>query len=343
RLGPLSFQPAEVAKIFLAIFFAGYLVSTRDVLTLAGPKFLGLQLPRLRDLGPLVLAWAGAILILVAQRDLGTSLMFFGLFVAVVYVATERVSWILIGLVMFAIGALAAIWAFPHVAERFNIWLNALDPEVFNRTYGGSGQLVRGLFGLAQGGLTGTGWGEGFPQLVPYANSDFIAASIGEELGLTGLIAILLIYLIIAQRGMRMAIGLRDGFGKLLASGLAFTLAWQCFVVVGGVTRLIPLTGLTLPFMAAGGSSLLGNWIIMGLLVRISDSSRRPASESGAAVSTQTAMEIIGVDDDPAGPQAARPGTHPEHPPDDDNPTQIHSRGDDDGNGDAPTQVVRPE
>jgi len=343
RLGPLSFQPAEVAKIFLAIFFAGYLVSTRDVLTLAGPKFLGLQLPRLRDLGPLVLAWAGAILILIAQRDLGTSLMFFGLFVAVVYVATERVSWILIGLVMFAIGALAAIWAFPHVAERFNIWLNALDPEVFNRTYGGSGQLVRGLFGLAQGGLTGTGWGEGFPQLVPYANSDFIAASIGEELGLTGLIAILLIYLLIAQRGMRMAIGLRDGFGKLLASGLAFTLAWQCFVVVGGVTRLIPLTGLTLPFMAADGSSLLGNWIIIGLLVRISDSSRRPASESSGAVSTQTAMEIIGVDDDPAGPRAARPGTHPEHTADDDNPTQIHSRGDDDGNGDAPTQVVRPE
>lgn len=343
RLGSLSFQPAEVAKIFLAIFFAGYLVSNRDVLTLAGPKFLGLQLPRLRDLGPLVLAWAGAILILVAQRDLGTSLMFFGLFVAVVYVATERVSWILIGLVMFGIGAVSAVIAFPHVAERFNIWLNALDPEVFNRPYGGSGQLVRGLFGLAHGGLTGTGWGEGFPQLVPYANSDFIAASLGEELGLTGLIAVLLIYLIIAQRGMRMAIGLRDGFGKLLASGLAFTLAWQCFVVVGGVTRLIPLTGLTLPFMAAGGSSLLGNWIIIGLLVRISDSSRRPASAATGLVSTQTAMHIIGADDEDAtGRDVQRSSAHPDAAEQDDNPTQIHSR-DDDGNGDAPTQVVRPE
>ncbi|UFU06641.1 FtsW/RodA/SpoVE family cell cycle protein [Ruania halotolerans] len=291
QLGPYSFQPAELAKILLAIFFAGYLVTNRDVLTLAGPKVLGLQLPRLRDLGPLVVAWAACIGVLVVERDLGTSLLFFGLFVAMVYVATERASWIVIGLLMFAAGAVLAVSLFPHVADRFDIWLNALDPEIYNREFGGSGQVVRGLFGLALGGLMGTGWGEGFPHLVSYANSDFIVAALGEELGLTGLIAILMVYLVLAQRGIRMAIGVRDGFGKLLASGLAFTIAFQCFVVVGGVTRLIPLTGLTMPFMAAGGSSLVANWIVIGLLVRISDSSRRPAAEGrGEVVSADTAM-----------------------------------------------------
>ncbi|WP_022917359.1 FtsW/RodA/SpoVE family cell cycle protein [Ruania albidiflava] len=355
RVAGMSFQPAEIAKILLAIFFAGYLVSTRDVLTLAGPKFLGLQLPRLRDLGPLVVAWAGAILVLVVERDLGTSLMFFGLFVAVVYVATERFSWILIGLIMFAVGAGVAIWAFPHVADRFDIWLNALDPDVYNRLYGGSGQIVRGLFGLALGGLLGTGWGEGFPQLVPYANSDFIVASLGEELGLTGLMAILMVYLVLAQRGMRMAIGVRDGFGKLLASGLAFTLAFQCFIVVGGVTRLIPLTGLTMPFMAAGGSSLVANWIIVGLLVRISDSSRRPADDARGLVSTETALEIIGGAE-PAGSQpadTAQPDPARDwdedtaqtevHRPPASNHQVAHYGEDEAGNGDEPTQVVRDE
>lgn len=383
----MSFQPAEIAKILLAVFFAGYLVSTRDVLTLAGPKILGLQLPRLRDLGPLLVAWAGAILVLVVERDLGTSLMFFGLFVAMVYVATERFSWILIGLLMFAAGVTVAIWAFPHVADRFDIWINALDYDVYNRAYGGSGQIVRGLFGLALGGLLGTGWGEGFPQLVSYANSDFIIASLGEELGLTGLMAILMVYLVLAQRGIRMAIGVRDGFGKLLASGLAFTLAFQCFVVVGGVTRLIPLTGLTMPFMAAGGSSLVANWIIIGLLVRISDSSRRPASETDGLVSTETALEIIGAEEGAprrsGATDAATPVAHSgmdEYTEDDRDDqraagataeTQValppttgrgraagpsagpsagaegwagHDGTDEDfGNGDEPTQVVRPE
>ena len=361
RVAGMSFQPAEIAKILLAVFFAGYLVSHRDVLTLAGPKLLGLQLPRIRDLGPLVVAWAGAILVLVVERDLGTSLMFFGLFVAVVYVATERFSWILIGLLMFAAGAALAIILFPHVADRFDIWLNALDNEVYNREYGGSGQIVRGLFGLALGGLLGTGWGDGFPHLVSYANSDFIVASLGEELGLTGLMAILLIYLVLAQRGMRMAIGVRDGFGKLLASGLAFTLAFQCFVVVGGVTRLIPLTGLTMPFMAAGGSSLVANWIIVGLLIRISDSSRRPASEVSGGVSTETAMAIIGASDEPeqgresllhdaagepdSDTQATAVGLPPARGPGDTEAKDNLPGADDDdfGNGDEPTQVVRPQ
>ncbi len=279
-LGPLSFQPAELAKVLLAIFFAGYLVTNRDTLALAGPKLLGLQLPRIRDLGPILLAWGVALLVLVFQRDLGTALLFFALFVAMLYVATERLSWILIGLLLFGGGAALAASAFGHVAARFDVWLNALDPEVYSRA-AGSYQVVQGLFGLASGGLMGTGWGQGRPDIVPYANSDFIIASLGEELGLTGLLAILLMYLVLVQRGMRAAIGVRDGFGTLLASGLSFVVAFQCFVVVGGVTRLIPLTGLTMPFLAQGGSSLVVNWMIVALLLRISDAARRPAAMTG--------------------------------------------------------------
>ncbi|MEE6287035.1 FtsW/RodA/SpoVE family cell cycle protein [Georgenia sp. MJ173] len=280
-VGPMSFQPAELAKVFLAIFFAGYLVTNRDTLALAGPRILGLQLPRIRDLGPILLAWAVALVVLVFQRDLGAALLFFALFVAMLYVATERLSWVLIGLTLFGAGAALAATTFGHVGARFAVWLDALSPEMYNRNPGGSGQLVNGLFGMASGGLMGTGWGEGRPDLVPYANSDFIIASLGEELGLTGVLAILLMYLVLAQRGMRAAIGVRDGFGKLLASGLSFVVAFQIFVVVGGVTRLIPLTGLTTPFLAQGGSALVVNWMIIALLLRISDSARRPAPLAG--------------------------------------------------------------
>ncbi|MEJ5946746.1 FtsW/RodA/SpoVE family cell cycle protein [Pseudokineococcus basanitobsidens] len=279
-IGPLSFQPGEIAKITLAVFFAGYLVTARDTLSLAGRRVLGLQLPRGRDLGPILVAWAGSVGVLVLQRDLGTSLLFFGLFVAVLYLATERVSWIAIGLVLFAGGAYVAWRLFGHVQQRVSGWLDPFDPEVYDRAAGGSYQLVQGLFGLANGGLTGTGLGRGRPDIVPFANSDFILASMGEELGLAGLVAILLLYLVLVERGLRTAIGVRDGFGKLLAGGLAFTVALQCFVVAGGVLRVIPLTGLTMPFLAAGGSSLLTNWIIIGLLLRISDAARRPAPTS---------------------------------------------------------------
>ncbi|HMO10222.1 MAG TPA: FtsW/RodA/SpoVE family cell cycle protein [Actinotalea sp.] len=277
RLFGGSFQPAEVGKIVLAVFFAGYLVTNRDTLALAGPKVLGLQLPRVRDLGPILLAWMVSLAVLVFQRDLGTSLLFFGLFVAMLYLATERLSWVVIGLLLFAGGATLAATTFPHVGARFDAWLNAFDNDVFNASPGGSGQLVRGLFGMASGGLFGTGLGEGRPDLVPFAESDFIVASIGEELGLTGLLAVLVLYLVLAERGLRTALGVRDGFGKLFAGGIAFTVAFQCFVVVGGVTRLIPLTGLTMPFVAYGGSSLLANWVIVALLLRISDMARRPA------------------------------------------------------------------
>ncbi len=270
-----SFQPAEVAKILLAMFFAGYLVTHRDSLALAGRKILGIRFPRLRDLGPIVLAWIASIAVLIAEKDLGTSLLFFGLFVAMLYVATERLSWVLLGVGLFGAGSVIAGLIFPHVSARYDVWLHALDPAVYDRFPGGSEQLVRGLFGLANGGLFGTGLGEGLPGQVPFAESDFIVASLGEELGLTGLMALLALYLILVERAFRTAIGMRDGFGKLLASGLGFTVALQLFVVIGGVTRLIPLTGLTTPFLAYGGSSLLANWIVIGLLLRMSHDSRR--------------------------------------------------------------------
>ncbi|WP_156253759.1 FtsW/RodA/SpoVE family cell cycle protein [Pseudactinotalea terrae] len=306
-----SFQPAEVAKILLAIFFAGYFVNRRDALTLAGNKLLGLNLPRFADLAPIVVVWLVSVGVLVLERDLGTSLLFFGLFVAMLYVATEKVSWIIIGLLLVGIGVVFAYSTFDYVAARFDVWLNALDSEIYNRDPGGSGQLVRGLFGLAAGGLMGTGLGLGHPDLVPYANSDFIVASLGEELGLTGLVAILMLYLVLAQRGLRAAIGVRDGFGKLLASGFAFVIAFQVFVVVGGVTRLIPLTGLTMPFMAAGGSSLIANWIIIAILLRISDAARRPApAGAGSVVGNETALIALG-DLAPEPPSASTPTTPP--------------------------------
>ncbi|MEU2198589.1 FtsW/RodA/SpoVE family cell cycle protein [Isoptericola sp. NPDC019482] len=277
NIAGFSLQPAEFAKIAFAIFFAGYLVTNRDTLALAGKKVLGLQLPRIRDLGPIIIVWAASLAVLVFERDLGTSLLFFGLFVAMLYLATERFSWVLIGLVLFAAGALVAASVFPHVGARMDVWLHPFDNELYNAV-GGSYQIVQGTFALAAGGLFGTGWGEGYPYLVPYAFSDFIYSSLGEELGLTGLLAILLTYLLIVQRGLRTAIAVRDGFGKLLAGGLAFVMALQLFVVVGGITRIIPLTGLTLPFMAQGGSSLLANWIVIALLLRISDNARRPSA-----------------------------------------------------------------
>jgi cell division protein FtsW (lipid II flippase) len=277
RVGSLSFQPAELSKIFLAVFFAGYLVTRRDALALAGKKILGLRLPRLRDLGPILTAWAVSLGVLIFERDLGTSLLFFALFVAMLYVATDRPSWIILGLVMTAAGVSLAYTYFSHVQARVDIWLHPFDQTLYGRNPGGSYQLVTGLFGLANGGLTGTGWGRGRPDLTPLAYSDFIYSALGEELGLTGLIALLLIYLLLAQRGWRMAVGVRDGFGKLLATGLAFAIVFQVFVVVGGVTRLIPLTGLTLPFLAYGGSSLVANWVIIAILARISDAARRPA------------------------------------------------------------------
>lgn len=274
HLGPMSFQPGEAAKVCLAIFFAGYLVVKRDALALAGRRILGLDLPRGRDLGPILGGWLISVGILVFQRDLGSSLLFFGLFVVMLYIATERPGWIVVGGLLFAAGTWFGYTAFYHVQTRFATWLH---PFTHDEGY----QLKTGLFGLAHGGVLGTGWGQGSPQLTPFSFSDFITTSIGEELGLTGLMAILLLYGLLVERGLRISLVCRDAFGKLLAAGLAVSMALQVFVVVGGVTRLIPLTGLTTPFMAQGGSSVLMNWVIIALLVRISDQVRRPAPQIG--------------------------------------------------------------
>jgi cell division protein FtsW (lipid II flippase) len=276
RFGSFSFQPGEIAKLALEIFFAGYLVRKRAVLALAGRRILGVTLPRGRDLGPVLVAWLASLLILTRESDLGSSLLFFGIFVVMLYVATARRSWLLIGLVLFLFGSLGAYHFVGHVHERVQIWLHPLSPHyITDQSY----QLAQGLFGQATGGIFGTGLGQGRPDLVPFANTDFIASTIGEELGLAGIMAILTIYLVLVMRGLRAAMGTRDDFGKLLGVGLSFGFALQIFVQIGGVTRLIPLTGLTLPFLSYGGSSLISNWILLALLLRISDASRRPPPE----------------------------------------------------------------
>lgn len=274
HIGPFSFQPAEIAKLCFAVFFAGYLVARRDTLALAGPKVLGIHLPRWSDFGPILAAWAVAVAVLVFETDLGTSLLFFGLFVVMLYVATDRPSWMIIGAAMFLPPAIVAVTQVSHVRKRMTCWLDSMASANFQDCY----QINQGAYGLANGGVVGAGLGQGRPTMVPFAHSDFIYTSLAEQMGLIGAVGVLLLYLILVQRALRIAVGVSDGFGTLLATGLGFVMALQVFVVVGGITRVIPLTGLTLPFLAAGGSSLVANWIIVGLLLRLSDAARRPAA-----------------------------------------------------------------
>ncbi|HET6529282.1 MAG TPA: FtsW/RodA/SpoVE family cell cycle protein [Actinoplanes sp.] len=284
RIGSFSIQPGEFAKLALVSFFAYYLVRKREVLSLASKRFLGIDFPRGRDLGPVVTVWLLSLLVLVFEKDLGTALLYFGLFVVTLYVATERASWLIIGLLLFFGGVYFAYLLgasvggpFANFYDRAEVWLDPFSTENYERV-GGSGQLVQGLLGLGTGGLFGTGPGAGSPGFVPEVRTDFIFAGLGEEIGLFGLSALLVVYLLIVERGLRAAIAVRDSFGKLVAGGLAFTLGLQVFVIVGGITGLIPLTGQTTPFLSAGGSSLMANWLLIAMLLRISDAGRRPAS-----------------------------------------------------------------
>jgi len=272
-IGPFSFQPGELGKVALAIFFAGYLVTARDSLSMVGKRILGMRLPRARDLGPILVVFAASMLVLVFQRDLGTALLYFGLFLVMLYVATGRSSWIVLGLTLFVVGAFTASRLLSYVGGRVDAWLNPFDPDIYG-AFGGSYQLVQGLFGLADGGLIGMGLGRGSPEITPLSESDYIISALGEELGLVGLFAILGLYLLFVSRGFRIGFAGQDDFGRLLGVGLSFVIALQVFVVIGGVTRVIPLTGLTTPFLAAGGSSLVANWMIAALLLRLSDTVR---------------------------------------------------------------------
>lgn len=270
HLGTYSFQPAELAKLVLSIAFASYLVEKREVLALAGGRFLGIELPRPRDLGPILVMWLASLAVLVFQKDLGTSLLFFGLFVMMLFVATEKPSWAILGTLLFVSGAYLGYLFFGHVQVRVSSWLNPFSD--YDQNY----QVINGQFGIAWGGAFGTGWGLGRPNLTPLAKTDFIAAAIGEELGITGLSAVMLIYGLIVARGLRASLGAREPFGKLLAAGLSFVFAIQVFAILGGVTRLLPLTGLTTPFMSQGGSSLVANWVMIGLLLVITHQVRSP-------------------------------------------------------------------
>ncbi|RFU82930.1 FtsW/RodA/SpoVE family cell cycle protein [Streptomyces triticagri] len=272
RIGGFSLQPAEFSKVLLAVFFAAYLAANRSALTYAGRRLWRWQLPTARVLGPVVTIWLLSVGCLALERDLGTSMLFFGLFVVLLYVATGRAGWIAAGLLLAAAGAWVVGSFEPHVAGRVSDWLHPLASVEAGL---GPNQLTQSLYAFASGGLLGTGLGLGHSTLIGFAaKSDFVLATAGEELGLTGLSAIFLLYALLVARGYRVALGLRDPFGRLLAVGLAVIVALQVFVIAGGVTGLIPLTGMPMPFLAQGGSSVVSNWLIVALLIRLSDSAR---------------------------------------------------------------------
>lgn len=265
HVGSISVQPAEFGKIFIVIFLASYLSSKRELLA-SGMGPLGM--PRAKDLGPLLLAWGASLAVLFLERDMGASLLFFGVFVVMIWVASGRAGYLVVGGLLFVAGALIGYLAFSHVQARVEYWLHALDPATVHDI--GYGQLAQGWFALSSGGLVGTGLGQGSPTLIPYVGSDFIFAAFGEELGMVGAAGLLLLYLVLIGRGLRIGLERVDTFGKLLAVGLTTILALQTFAIVAGVTRLIPLTGVPLPLVSYGGSSRVATFVILALLVRIS-------------------------------------------------------------------------
>jgi cell division protein FtsW (lipid II flippase) len=274
KLGALQFQPAEIAKVLIVVFAASYLSARRQLLAVATRRLGPIALPEPRHLGPILVAWGVSLAVLFFEKDLGSSLLFFGLVVVMLWVATGRGAYLALGGLLFAAGALFAYRSFEHVRDRVAVWLGALDPEFIQDE---GFQIAQSLFAMATGGIAGVGLGLGRPQDIPDAPTDFVFAAIGEELGLFGTMAVLLLFVILVGRGFRTALARSDDFGRLLAVGLSTILALQTFVIVGGVTRLIPLTGVTLPFVSYGGSSLVANFVLLALLVRVSSGTRSEA------------------------------------------------------------------
>ena len=285
KIGPLAFQPAEFSKIAIVIFLASYLRENREVLIVGARRVLGVTLPPLKHFGPMLVVWGASMFMLVFIRDLGSSLMFFAAFLALLYVATGRFSFVVIGMAMFVVGAWFFAATVPHVHDRVEIWLHP-----YNDPTGTGYQILQSIFAQADGGLFGKGFGQALitipgthpaAALLPAAQTDTIYSLIVNELGLFGACGVILIYLLIAARGFKVALLASDGFSKLLATGLTAVFSIQAFVIIGGVTRVIPLTGVTLPFVSYGGSSIVANFVLLALLLLISDRARREAAEPG--------------------------------------------------------------
>ena len=284
-VGTFTFQPGELAKICLVVFFAAYLAERKELLAVAPRRVLGLHVPDIKHFGPLLVMWGLSLAVMFFERDLGSSLLFFSIFLVMIYIATARVVYMALGGLLFVAGAYVGYHSFAHVQDRVAVWLNVFDPRLIRDE---SYQLAQSLFALATGGLFGTGWGQGRPDLIPAARTDFIFSAIGEELGLLGTAAVLLCFVLLVARGLRTALLARSDFGQLLAAGLTTILGLQTIIILAGVTRLLPLTGITLPFMSFGGSSLLSNFILVALLARVS---HQNASEPAPA---HTAEILVG-------------------------------------------------
>ena len=284
NIAGFSFQPAELAKLVLAASFAAYLADKKEVLSAAGRHFLGFELPRMRDLGPVMVMWGLSLAIMVFENDLGTSLLFFGLFVMMIYVATGKSSWVVLGLVMFAAGSAVVVKYAGHVGRRIDFWLHPFDYP------NDATQIIQAQFGLSHGGLFGSGWGLGRPDLIIFSYSDMISAALGEEIGIVGLMGIIVLYALLVFRGLKTSLVAMDPFLKLFAAGLSFAFLLQTFAIIGGVTRLLPLTGLTTPFFSQGGSSMIANWLLIAVLLVISNQARRPVVELPVTASGITGL-----------------------------------------------------
>ncbi len=267
KVGPMSFQPAELAKVLLVIFLAAFFAEKHELLSISTHRVLGIPVPEIKYFVPLLVMWGVSVLMMIFQKDLGSSLLFFGIFICMVYAATARKTYVLVGAALFLLGAFLCYLAFSHVQVRVQTWLNPFNPATIQRQ---SYQISQSLFALSSGGVSGSGLGLGYPKLIPSVSTDFIFSAVGEELGMIGAVAVVLMYILLVARGIKVALLHRDDFGKLLAVGLTSVIALQAFIIMGGVTRLIPLTGITLPFVSYGGSSLLANFILLALLLILS-------------------------------------------------------------------------